>query len=254
MLKKKIFFLVFLVSILLSISVVFSSIEVFTNYNTKLIINNDSTITVLKNLTLKNVYKVGIVPGQIEFKIGTSDSGQLYIPNESYVSAYDEYGNKIDTSLRRTKDFTTIILNVYYPLLPGFSYSFVLKYRMIYHSNGIFFKSLEIPLRESTIPIENGKFIVILPKKYGFSYVKSTGISKYTIHKNVAVWNVKNNNPKSITFEYSIFPIRLFDLRGSYIFWIGLNFLLFLFLVYEIRKEIQTLREKEEDYEDNGER
>ena len=47
---------------------VFASVEVFSKYDTVLSINNDNTIDVNKSLSLKNVYDVGIVPGQIEFK------------------------------------------------------------------------------------------------------------------------------------------------------------------------------------------
>jgi len=62
-------FLVFFLALVFTSSV-FSSVEVFSDYNTVLKVNSDNTIEINKTLKLKNVYDVGIVPGQIEFKVG----------------------------------------------------------------------------------------------------------------------------------------------------------------------------------------
>ena len=59
------------------INSIFGAVEVFSKYDTHLTINNDNTIEVNKSLSLKNVYDVGIVPGQIEFKIGKGTEGSI---------------------------------------------------------------------------------------------------------------------------------------------------------------------------------
>ncbi len=219
------------------VSSVSASVEVFTEYNTVLNITPDNKIFVRKSLTLKNVYDVGIVPGQIEFKIGRAEDGNIRLLRDK-VKAVDQFGNVIKTTVRETKDFSTIILDVYYPLLPGFTYSFDLTYEMEYEPGGIFFKNLEIPIRESTIPIEGGVFKVVLPKEYKFTYIDSDNLSRVSVNDNIAEWKIKNNLPKSIGFEYSYIPISIKGVRGSYVFWISLNVLLFLVLIWEIRREI----------------
>ena len=60
------------------------------------------------------------------------------------VSAYDRFGNEIRSQVRQTQGFSVIILDVYYPLLPGFEYEFNLNYVLSYNPSGIFFKSLSI--------------------------------------------------------------------------------------------------------------
>lgn len=220
---------------------VFSSVEVFSDYNTVLKVNSDNTIEINKTLKLKNVYDVGIVPGQIEFKVGKGVDGSAKNLEISDVKAVDRFGNNIKTQLRNTNDFSVIILDVYYPLLPGFEYEFNLYYKVSYEPGGIFFKSLQIPLRESTIPIEKGDFTVILPENYHFTYLGSE-TQNATITGNVATWKIKDNMPNSVTFEYSYIPIKIGELKGSYVFWILINIILLLILIFEIRKEIIRVR------------
>ena len=238
---KSIFFL--LLSLFL-LSSVFGTVEVFSKYNTILTVNNDNTIEVNKSLNLKNVYDVGIVPGQIEFKIGKGTEGSIGNIDIVDVMAVDRFGTEIKSSVRKTKDFSVIILDVYYPLLPGFEYSFDLYYKLSYEPGGIFFKSLQIPLRESTIPIEEGEFSVVLPENFHFTFIDTEG-KEANIESNVATWDIKDNHPKSVAFEYSYIPLRLGSLKGSYVFWILVNVLLLLFLVYEVRKEIKRIRMEE---------
>jgi len=240
--EKKLKLILFsIVIFIFSFNFVYSSVEVFSNYDTRMSINTNNSIEINKSLTLKNIYDVGIVPGQIEFKVGRGTEGSVSKIKINNVIAIDSFGNKIKTQVRETKDYTVIIMDVYYPLLPGFEYSFNLYYTMDYKPGGIFFKSLQIPLRESTIPIEKGKFEVTLPNNYYFTYLNSQGING-SIENNIATWSIKDNLPNDIIFEYSYLPINFGGIKGSYLFWIIINMVLLLILVYEIRKEIKRIR------------
>lgn len=244
---KKRELLKFVTLILMSLyfmSSIFGAVEVFSKYDTHLKINSDNTIEVNKSLNLKNVYDVGIVPGQIEFKIGKGTEGSIANIEVVDVKAVDRFGTEIKSQIRQTKDFSVIILDVYYPLLPGFEYSFDLYYKLSYEPGGIFFKSLQIPLRESTIPIESGLFTVELPNNYHFTYI-DTEQATAEIVNSVATWTIKDNNPKSVAFEYSYIPLNIAGLKGSYLFWILINLALVIFLVYEVKKEIKRIREEE---------
>jgi hypothetical protein len=232
-------FLVFF--ILLFVNISYANIEVFSDYNTIMKINKDNTIDINKTLTIKNVYDVGIVPGQVEFKIGKGVDGSIERIEVMNISAYDAFGNEIKTNIRETNEYTTIVLNVYYPLLPSFEYQMYLNYKVKYKPNGIFFKSFEVPIRESTIPIQKGKFQVILPENYYFTFTRDDG-TNVEINKNLGVWDIKDNNPQSIAFEYSYIPSGIGGMKGSYVFWISINIILFLILIYEIRREIKRIR------------
>lgn len=244
--RKHFNLLIVLASFFLVFGAAYASIEVFSNYNTNLKINSDNTIEINKSLTLKNVYDTGIVPGQIEFKLAKSGDGGTGNIEVENVKAYDSYNNEIKTQIRKTNDYTVIILDVYYPLLPGFEYDFSLYYKLSYAPGGIFFKSLQVPLRESTIPIQSGQFKVSLPENYYFTYLNSGGTNSSVV-KNVATWEITNDLPQTVTFEYSYLPVRFGDLKGSYVFWFAVNILLFAILVFEIRREIKRIRKHDDD-------
>ena len=227
----------------LMINMASSSVEVFSNYNTFLKINSNNTIEINKSLTLKNVYDVGIVPGQIEFKIGKGTEGSVNKIKLEDIKAYDSFGNEIKTQVRETNEYSTIILDVFYPLLPGFEYDFNLYYSLSYESGGIFFKSLQIPLRESTIPIEKGNFRVQLPENYHFTFLSSDGVNS-SIEGDIATWKIKKDLPKEVNFEYSYLPISVGNIKGSYFFWITINIILLLILIYEIKREIKRIRKE----------
>jgi len=53
--------------------------------------------------------------------------------------------------------------------------------------------------------------------------------------------------PNSVSFEYSYLPIMIGNLKGSYVFWIAINIILLLILVYEIKKEIKRIRSEYAD-------
>ena len=106
----------------------YSAVEVFSNYDSTLIVNSNNTIDIKKELTIKNIYDVGIVPGQIEFKVGRGIDGSVSKVKIKGVIAKDRFGNEIPVQVRETKDYTLIILDIYYPLLPGFEYKFDLFY------------------------------------------------------------------------------------------------------------------------------
>lgn len=236
--------MVFFLSLFFMTSV-FASVEVFSKYDTILTINTDNTIEVNKSLSLKNVYDVGIVPGQIEFKIGQGTEGSISNIEVLEVKAFDRFGTEIKSQVRTTKDYSVIILDVYYPLLPGFEYSFDLYYKLSYQPGGIFFKSLQIPLRESTIPIKDGLFTVNLPENFYFTYIDTEDKESF-IDGNLARWDIKDNYPKSVAFEYSYLPIRFGGFKGSYVFWIMINSLLVVFLIYEVRREIKRIKAEDE--------
>lgn len=223
------------------LSCAYGTVEVFSNYNTVLSINTtENTITVEKVLSLKNVYDVGIVPGQIEFKIAKGVDGSVDNLQILNVSAKDGFDKDINVHIRNTQEYSVVVLDIYYPLLPGFEYDFTLNYKLSYDPSGIFFKSLSIPLRESTIPIEKGNFEVRLPQNYHFTYLG--GMDGIDLNGNIAKWDIKDNDPNSIVFEYSWIPLRLGFIKGSYAFWIFLNLILLIVLYFEIKREMKSLR------------
>ncbi len=232
------FFLIFL-ALNFSILSVFSVAEIFSSYNTQIKINSDNTINVSKQIVLQNTQTVGIVPGQIEFKI-------LTINNNFKILNYfakNKYGQNISSRLIKTKNYTTIMLSIFQPILPGFKYIINLNYKVSYEPSGFIFKKFQIPLKENVqIPIKSGTVEVELPKNVYFTYVDYVDNST-KVEKNKVIWKINDKMPDSTFFEYSYLPLKVGNIQGSILFWIIINIILLIFLIREIRKSVNA-REK----------
>lgn len=217
----------------------FAAIEVFTQYDTTMIFNSNNTIDVHKEILLRNIHEVGIVPGQIEFKINGKSEGLELLDYE----VIDRYGREIRSSLVQTGDTYTIMLNIFSPILPGFDYKIDLKYSLAYEPAGIFFKRVEVPLKENTrIPILRGNVELLFPEKYSVTYTDYTD-NNTTIHANTAIWDLDKNSPETVMVEYSYIPLSIGGVSGALIFWIVVNIILLVLLVWQIKKEVLKFKE-----------
>ena len=245
---KRLYFLFTFLLISLISSTSFTQAEIvgesFSKYYSKVEFLDGDIIRISKDMALKNNYDRAILPGQIEFRIGsgTLDSSTNIILEN--IKVRDQMGRDITYTYREFEDYSSIVLDIFYPLLPGFQYEFSLIYELEFEARGIFFKSLEIPLKESSIPIEEGTFEVILPKNNFFTYLGDLDMFA-TINGNVGIWELEDNLPNSVEFEYSFLPIRTPWLRGSYTFWVLVNMIMFGFLVVQIRKEVRRVKAEE---------
>ena len=243
--KKTIYMLLFIASLLIGLmSSTFAAVEVFSQYDTDIVINKDKTIDVTKNIRLRNVHSVGIVPGRVEFSIGKKAKGSVSKITVQNISALDRYGNKYPLQVFETADETRIAIDIFTPLLPGFEHIINLKYTIAYEDSGLFFKNLQIPLREDTsITIQRGEVSITLPEGRHFTYISDLPNSS-VVEGNVAKWQINSASPGSVKIEYSALPIKLPGFKGSYVFWILINVVLLSILAREVRSELRKYRKK----------
>ena len=143
----------------------------------------------------------------------------------------------------KLKNNTVIALDIFTPLLPGFEYIIEMDYTLAYDSSGLFFKNLEIPIKdENSVEVQNSIFTLKLPENYHYTYLSYT-TDDTLIEGNEVTWDVDNYAPSSVRVEYSYLPVRIGNMKGSYVFWIVINIILLLILTYEIRKEVKRVRE-----------
>lgn len=242
MIKRLLKSFVYLSMILFLSTSVFSAIEVFSTYNTNLKINSDETIDVSKHIELQNIHVVGIVPGRIEFKIGKVVEGSVSNMEVSNISVIDRHGQPIKYQLFETPENTVIAVDIFLPLLPGFKYVIDLDYTVSYESSGLLFKNLQFPILEDTsIDVIEGKFDLEIPEGYSFTFLDIGG-QEVDLNKSKASWSVNKNSPSFGIVEYSYVPIKIGDLKGSYVFWILINIVLLLILAFEISRGIKKLK------------
>lgn len=233
--NKKFNLLLVLLFFLISLNCGFSSVEVFSNYDTTLNFIDDNKIEIQKSVTIRNIHKVGIVPGQIEFKIISDDNS--IVLDEKSLKIVDKYNKEKQHKLIKTKEGYTIITEIFMPILPGFEYNLNLYYTLEYDKKGIFFNNLRLPLNDALdIPIWAGKYEINLPKNYKFTYI-SFDSNKTIKDQNKLIIDMKTENPEFLEIEYSYIPLNFTHFKGSYFFWIVINIILLFVLFLELRKE-----------------
>lgn len=234
--SKSILFL-FISLILLSNS--FSKFQEFSEYNTKIIFNNDSTITIENEIHLRNTHSVGIVPGEFEFELYQYDEEFNIID----FDVVDELGNTITTRLIENDNKTSLIMNLFTPILPGFEYTFTVSYTFEFRSSGLLFNRLEVPIiQETQLPTKSGKLEIIIPKNKRFTYVSQQS-NQTDISINKLSFPIDSITSEKLLIEYSSIPIRLGNYPGSLVFWLIINTLLIILLGFQLKKEITKLNE-----------
>ena len=227
----------FLLLVILSIFTISAqNVEQFSSYDTTYTFLEKNLIEVNKKIYLRNIHSVGIVPGQVEFKLSSVENSQFEIFD---VSAKNRYGQDINSQLRTTANYYTIFLNIFTPVLPGFEYEINLNYKIKFDNSGIFFKRVQLPLVEdSRIPILSGNIEVNFPKGNSITYLDFKD-EFTTINKNQVNFKLSENTPNQVLVEYSKIPFGIGSIPGSLVFWLLINFLLIIILALEIRKELK---------------
>lgn len=233
---------IFLGVLLVLLPSYFSAVEDFSRYNTKITFLENDTLQVSKEIFLRNIHEVGIVPGQVEFKIFHQDLGEeTYLKN---FTVTNRYGEKIPHQIFETNEYSLIILTIFTPVLPGFEYQISMDYLLNYDSSGLLFKSMEVPFKEeSQIPIRSGTIEIELPEKYSFTYLNYRENLTF-VEPYIAKWSLQEDSPQTLQLEYSSIPISTGSFPSSLIFWIVVNCILFLLLAFEVRKEIKKIPSK----------
>lgn len=241
---KFIFYFVLIIFLFLNMNS-YANVQEFSRYSTDIEISGNNTLEISKKISLKNTHTVGFIPGIVEFNVGNEEL-QLEVLS---ISTKDIYGNYIEHRVRSENNSKIIELNVEYPVLPGFEYTFYLNYTLKYNPKGIFFKNIKIPTSQSSIPLREGDLKISIPSNSYFTYVESKNNFTEIDNKNIEI-DLTSTDIEVVHFEYSRIPILLFNIKGSLIFWGLINIILILILLRIIGSEIRKYQEEEEEEED----
>lgn len=219
-----------------------TNVQQVSHYSTDIQIKNGNTLEVSKTISLKNIHIKGLIPGEVRFNVGN----EFLMLDENSIQVKDIYENIIDFEVIIGENNNEIIvLNIEYPVLPEFIYTFYLNYNLDFRSRGIFFKTLEIPNILSTIDVDKGDFSITIPPTHSITYVYPRG-NMTTITDSTLKINLNNPQIETIYLEYSIIPLPMTPIRGTIIFWSFIYLIIFLVIVRLIRKEVKKFYAKQE--------
>lgn len=235
--------LLVLVSMLASSAV--AQVLVFDKYNTVSTVDGD-TIRIEREMTLTNVARNPVIPGELHFKLYQEDGGNREPIPVSNFEASNDRGQKLSTKIVNRDDQTNLAVTVWDPLLPGFSYHFKVSYEMEFEPSGILFYELRIPREDTTIPIQASAQTVKLDGSYHVTYAPDTAVSELS-GNTVVSWNGQQDGQ---VIEYSSLPlprIRIGSVafRAVNVFWSVIIICLLGLFAFSIRRQ-QRIREEAE--------
>lgn len=221
-----------------------SNVQQISSYSTNIQILNDNTLEVSKTISLENIHIIGLIPGEVEFNVGNEN----LVLNRDSIRAVDIYENIIEFEVREDEDQNQfLILNLQYPILPEFTYTFTLDYSLEFRPKGIFFKTLEIPSIMSSIPVIEGDFTITIPPLNSITYVHPRG-ETISIDGSTISIDLERPEVETIYLEYSRVPLPNTGVRGSVLFWSFIYFILTIILIRLIIREIRKFYQEQEKY------
>lgn len=226
----------FVLGLLLAILVLVPAVHavdvvVFDTYNTVARIDGDK-ITIERDLRIKNVGRVPIIPGELHFRLHERRGDEkIPIPVSSFEAKSDR-DESLSTRVSERGGETDLSVQLWNPLLPGFHYDFTMTYEMEFDPSGILFYEIKLPQEDTTIPIVNEDTVFELASGYHVTYAPSGEVSKLS-GLTVVEWD---NSQREKVIEYSRLPLPRTGMRAVNVFWIVVILALIAVFILSLRK------------------
>lgn len=227
---------IFLLMIFLLSSVVSAQVVVFDRYHTTAVIGKD-TITIERDVRLRNVGKTPIIPGELHFRLYERRGDEKVPIAVTDFTAASGRGESLGTTVSERSSETDLSVQIWNPLLPGFSYEFSMQYTMDFDPSGVLFYEITLPREETTIAIQNEETSFVLEDGYHVTYAPGGEIG--TLSGNTVVnWE---GSESSRVVEYSRLPLPKLGIRVVNVFWIFIiTILIGLFAISVLRKRMNS--------------
>jgi hypothetical protein len=185
-----------------------------------------------RTVILKNVGSNPIIPGELHFKLHEVREDAKIPSKVKNFKAENELKTVLKTRTIEGKEETDLVISVWEPVLPRFTYKITLSYDLEFEPKGILFYEINVPVEETTIPIISNEHNLHLPDNYYVTFapqgeVKATGNSVKTVS-----WK----NKKTMVVEYSVMPLPKLGMRAVNVFWIAVIVSLIASTVFIHRK------------------
>jgi hypothetical protein len=233
--RMNIKYLFYFLMLLFVLKFSFAEVVVFDNYETQITMG-DGVIHIKRVLTLQNVGQNPIIPGELHFKIHELKKGERVASEIQNFGAINEQNIELKTRVVKADKETDLVVSVWEPILPKFSYKIYLDYDIIFKPKGMLFYEFVVPTEETTIPIKNYKNTVLIPSKYHVTHAPDAivGLDKNNQKLRAVEWK----NTKEMVMEYSILPLPKIGIKAVNLFW-GVIIVLTLIITFIVHKKLR---------------
>jgi len=222
---------------LLLCNLVAAEVVIFDQYITETRLEADN-LHIEREISLQNVGSNPIIPGELHFKLHEIKKDEKIASQVNNLGAQNDFGNPLKSRKIESREETDLVVSVWEPVLPKFSYNVYLSYDLKFSAKGLMFYEIQVPLEETTIPIKNQKQSLYLPAKYHVTYAPDAlvqtvqeGGKKYK----VVTWE----NREDMIVEYTVLPLPKMGIRAVNIFWIVIIIML-LITTFLIHKKLRS--------------
>jgi hypothetical protein len=209
-------YLYFLIALVLSTTVL-GEVVVFKNYQTKTTLESGQ-LGIEREIVLQNVGSNPIIPGELHFKLHELKADKKVASKVSNLGAKNDIGNDLKSRQVEASEETDLVVSIWEPVLPKFTYKVLLSYDLVFKPRGIMFYEIKVPVEETTIPIKENLQMLYLPAKYHVTYAPQATVTleqKGGAEYRVVTWQ----NRDEMIVEYSLIPLPKLGIRAVNIFW-----------------------------------
>jgi hypothetical protein len=214
-----------------------AEVVVFQNYQTRSTLQSGG-LHIDREITLQNVGSNPIIPGELHFKLHEILKNEKVASKVSNLGSRNDMNKDLKSRLVEAKEETDIVISVWEPVLPKFTYKVILGYDLEFIPKGILFYEIKVPVEETTIPIKDNEQTLYLPAKYHVTYAPDaevTSVQQGAQQMRAVTWH----NREEMVVEYSLLPLPKLGIRAVNIFWIVVIVMLLIstFLIHrKLRK------------------
>lgn len=205
------------VAALCIISATCAEVVVFNSYETESYLQKDKLL-IERAIVLQNVGSNPIIPGELHFKLHEIRKGEKVASEVSNLQAANDLGRELKSRQVETVQETDLVVSVWEPVLPKFTYKVLLSYDLRFRPKGLFFYEIKVPVEQTTIPIRDNRHSLYLPAKYHVTYAPGaevTTVQKGSENLRKVTWS----NREDMLVEYSRLPLPKMGIRAVNVFW-----------------------------------
>jgi len=225
---------IILIFLILFMKLSTGEVVVFSNYETKTTLEKNN-LHIEREIVLKNVGSNPIIPGELHFKLHEIRKKDKIASVVSNLGAKNDFNKELKTRKVETKEETDLVVSVWEPVLPKFTYNVLLSYDLEFEPKGLLFYEIKVPVEETTIPIKNNKQSLYLPAKYHVTYAPDATVSE--VNQGSSKFRVISwENREDMIVEYTILPLPKTGIRAVNVFWVVVIIMLLVSTFFIHRK------------------
>ncbi len=228
--------MVYIVMIILTLQFALGEVVVFSNYETTTTLRDDR-LHIEREITLQNVGSNPIIPGELHFRIHELKEGKHVASQIRNLEVYNDYGQEMNNRKVEGDDETQLVVSLWEPVLPQFSYKIYMTYDIMFETKGILFYELVVPVEETTIPIRNSENMIHIPSRYHVTNAPDAQVRM--IEKEGNEYSEVNwEGKKQMPVEYSVLPLPRLGIKAVNLFW-GVIIIITLILSYVLHRKLR---------------